>query len=152
MYATPSDPYAADAAGGDDAMARHDDREPVRGAERAGGALRVRVAGERRELAVGHDLAARNARRRSAERELERRRAVEVELDVGEVVLRAPDEVRAQPLDELRCETVTVQRSRYARVGGGSPLPGGGTDASARPLVEPRSSSRAPAQLPSTAS
>ena len=57
MYPVPSEPYEPEPAGGDDPVAGDDQREPVARAERAGGPLRVRVPGERGELAVGDGLA-----------------------------------------------------------------------------------------------
>ena len=64
--------------------------EPVPGAERAGGTGRARTAGERGELAVGHDLAARHGAQRARAVAVEA--VVELELDVGEVVGLAGEE------------------------------------------------------------
>src|SRR5204862_4478929 len=50
----------AETAGGDDAMARDEDREVAARAEASGGARGTGRTGERRELAVGDDLAARD--------------------------------------------------------------------------------------------
>ena len=59
--------------GRDDAMTGDDEREPVGGAERAGGASRAWPTGERREPAVGDDLAPPERARRAEKLALERR-------------------------------------------------------------------------------
>src|SRR5205823_13617059 len=85
---------AADPAGADDAVHRQERREVAAGAERACGAGGPRPPRERRQLPVGHDLAARHLP------ELARAGPVEPgrqdELDVGKVVVR-PFEPRRQP-------------------------------------------------------
>ena len=58
LYSTPRSPQLADPVRGDDAVHGQERRELAAGAERSGRARGARVAGERRELAVGHDLAA----------------------------------------------------------------------------------------------
>src|SRR2546422_9480129 len=77
---------ATDPVRGDHAVARDDDGKPVARADRAGGALGIRVAGKRGELAVGDDLAPRNVAQRLDDGALELRIAVEVDLHVGERV------------------------------------------------------------------
>src|SRR4051794_17680257 len=82
-------------------MTRDEEPEPVARAERPGGARGAGRLRERGELAVGHDLAARN-RPQGVRAPLEKRRLVlEVDLDVVEADLVAR-EVRAEPLDELQ--------------------------------------------------
>ena len=66
-------------------------------------------AGERRELAVGDHLAPRHRPQRVGERPLERRRALEVDLDVG-VVDRLAPEVRREPPAQIRDELGTIPR------------------------------------------
>src|SRR6185369_16124812 len=88
---------AADPVGGDDAVARHERREPVLGTERPRGPGRAGAAGERRELAVGDDLAPGQRTQDALAVAVEA--LVVVELDVGEVV-RAAREERRQPSRE----------------------------------------------------
>src|SRR5581483_11706436 len=73
----------AHAVRGDDAMAREQDRDPVARAEGSGGAVRVRVARERSELAVRDRLGVGHGAECLGDRSLERRAPVEVELDVA---------------------------------------------------------------------
>src|SRR6266487_94682 len=80
---------ATDPVRGDHAVARDDEGKPVVRANRAGGALRVRVAGERRQLAVGDDLAPRNIAQRLDDCSLELGQPVELERDIRERVARA---------------------------------------------------------------
>jgi hypothetical protein len=68
-------------------------------ADRAGCPLRIRVAGKRRQLAVGDDLTPRNASERLDDRALKGRVAVEVELDVAKRVSLA-GEMRRDSLGE----------------------------------------------------
>ena len=89
-------------------MARDEDAEAVLRAERAGGACGAGASGERRELAVRDDVAARDVAERARERLSVRRQVFEVELDVGEVFGRA-GEVGAEPGDESWREIVTVR-------------------------------------------
>src|SRR4051794_14463124 len=81
----------AEAAGGDDPVAGDDQRQAVVRAERARGALGVRVPGERGELAVRDGLAVGNAAEGLGDRELERRAPVEVDLEVVEGDLLAAE-------------------------------------------------------------
>jgi hypothetical protein len=81
-------------------MARHEEAEPVACTERPRRSCRTRRPGECRQLAVGHDLAARD-RPQLLGTALEKRRLVfEVEIDVVERV-RPAAEIRPKPLDEL---------------------------------------------------
>ena len=89
-------------------MAGHDEREPVPCAEGAGGALCVRASRERGELAVGDGLAGRHVPQRSGERPLKGGRAVEVELDVEEVIRAAP-EISGDPRRERMTRAVTAR-------------------------------------------
>ena len=73
MYVDAERAVAADPARRDDPVAGHEEREAVLGAEGAGRPRRPGAAGERRELAVGDDLAPGNAAQRPGERALERR-------------------------------------------------------------------------------
>src|SRR5579871_2641901 len=84
LVVDPEIPERADPGGADNAVARDERAEPVPRAERAGGAGGAGMPGERRELAVGDDLAARHAPEGSGALTVEA--VVVVELDVGEVV------------------------------------------------------------------
>src|SRR5438034_5809005 len=98
---------AAEARSRDDAVARHEDRQPIPGTERARGAGGARAARERRELAVRDDLTAWDVAQRAREPAAERGQLLEVELDVREVDVGA-GEVLAKPRDESRHEIVTA--------------------------------------------
>ena len=130
----------AEAAGGDDAVARNEDGEAVLRAERAGGAGGAGTAGERGELAVGDDLAARNgAKAQARARWPNGVSSLEVELDVGEVV-SAPGEVpRAAARSELarNCHRRRALSRSTRRRSGRRVLPsqGGGVGARPRQLV-----------------
>src|SRR5438046_993473 len=76
-------PERADAAGGDDAMARDENGEPVAGAERPRRTGGARPAGARSELAVGHHLPAADGAEDAGALPVEP--VVQVELDVEEV-------------------------------------------------------------------
>ena len=65
-------------------MAGHDEREAVAGAERARGALGVRMPGQRGELAVGDRLAVGHLPQDLGDGDLELRAPGEVDLDVLE--------------------------------------------------------------------
>ena len=90
---------ASQPAGTHHAMGRDEDAEPVLRAERSGCACGAGTPGECGELAVGDDVAARQVAQRPCERLSVRRQLVQVEVDVGEVILTA-GEVRAQPRDQ----------------------------------------------------
>jgi hypothetical protein len=81
-------------------VARNDDRESIRGAERAGCALSPWIAGKTRKLAVRNDLSERDAAKRGEDVELEWRPPVHLERDLVE---RRPlaSEVGAEPADQL---------------------------------------------------
>jgi hypothetical protein len=80
-------------------VARHDEREPIAGADRAGCTLRAWVSGKSRELGVRDDLAVGNASHRSDNVALELSPAVVVDVDVPELDSVAL-EVGAEPLDK----------------------------------------------------
>src|SRR5579885_3190150 len=82
----------ADAAGRHHPVAGDERREPVAGAEAAGGAGRAGMPGERGELAVGDDLAAPDGP--EGPRAVAVEAVVELELDVDEVVRGAGEERR----------------------------------------------------------
>ena len=111
LSAAPSRPVPAElerlaVAGRDDPVARDDEREPVRGAEGAGGARGAWPAGERREPAVRDDLAPLERARRAEELPLEPAETGVVDLDV--VVRDARSlEVRREPAAQIRHEPVT---------------------------------------------
>src|SRR5215218_11477705 len=98
---------AADPAGRDDPVARHEEREAVLGAERAGGTGGASTAGERRQLAVADDLAPGNRAQRARERCLEWRAPVLVERNVRE---RDPlaREVAVETSEQIRYEAVAL--------------------------------------------
>src|SRR5438034_4898533 len=89
----------AEPVGRHDAVTGNDDREPVPSAERSRCTLRVRTAGECRQLAVRHRLAAADPAERLRQLTLELRRAVELDRHVEEVVWLAR-EVAREPLGE----------------------------------------------------
>src|SRR3954470_18369786 len=91
---------APDPIRGDYAVAGDDEREAIVRAHRACSALGVRVAGERGQLSVRDHLPPRDGPQGLDDGALERREAVEGELDVAEGLATAA-EVRAQPLHEL---------------------------------------------------
>src|SRR5206468_6478374 len=70
-----------------DAMARHDEREPVARAESPRRALRPRPPSQRSQLAVADDLPAWNAPQSGRERQFELGRTLQVDFDVEEIVL-----------------------------------------------------------------
>ena len=89
------------APGGDDPVARHDEREAVAGAERAGGPRGARPPGERGEPAVRDDLAPRDGPRRFEELALERAEPVTssatssyVDAHAGEMRRESPAQIR----------------------------------------------------------
>src|ERR1051325_7411410 len=82
----------ADTLRADDAVARDEDAEAVLRTERPCGAGGSGTAGERGELAVRDDVAARNRAQRTRELALERRQVVEIEIHVGEVDVGAREE------------------------------------------------------------
>ena len=88
-------------------MARDEDREAGRRAERTGGAGGAWTPGERSELAVRDDLAARNGAQGLRQLAAKRRQVTEVELDVREV-LGVAGEIPAEPRDETWRESVTA--------------------------------------------
>jgi hypothetical protein len=90
-------------------MAWNEDAVAVLRAERARGARRTRAACESGELAIRHDLAARDGAERESKLPPERRQLVEVELDVAELDVLACEE-RPQPGDESWREIGTVAR------------------------------------------
>ena len=99
----------AEPAGGDDAVARHEEAEPVAGAEAAGGARGAGRAGERGELAVRHDLAARDSRSACAQRS---RNGVSCSRSTRDVVRRrprSPAKYALEPLD-ARCAELGLHR------------------------------------------
>jgi hypothetical protein len=98
---------AAEALRGNDAMAWDEDAEAVLRAERSGRARRTGPAGKGGELSVRDDVAARNRAQRAREVASERRQLVEIELDVGEVVVGTGEE-GAQARDESWHELGTV--------------------------------------------
>ena len=117
-------------------MARDEDGEAILRAERAGGAGGTGTARERGELAVGHDLAARNGAKGKRELLAERRELAQVEIDVCEVVVRS-GEVPAEPRDQSWREIVTAVGafSGYASpqwAAGWLPSQGGGVGGSGR--------------------
>src|SRR4029079_8709108 len=78
-------PVATDAVRADDTMARDDEREAIRRAHRARGPRGPRPTCEGGQLAVGHDLAPRHTPKCLDDVTLERRRPVQIDLDVPEV-------------------------------------------------------------------
>jgi hypothetical protein len=80
-------------------VARDDQREAVRGAKRPGRALRVRMPGQRRHLAVARRLAVRDRPDRFQRGPLEGRAPVELELHVDELVALSP-KVAPDPLGQ----------------------------------------------------
>jgi hypothetical protein len=82
-----------------DPVARHEDREPVSRAKRPGRTGRSGAPSERRELAIGHRLAARDSSQRGGKGVLKWSQLFEVELDVVEQD-RLATEVGLEPLDQ----------------------------------------------------
>src|SRR2546423_14543038 len=122
-------------------MARDDERETISSTEGADGPLGAGVAREVRQLGVRDDLPVGNRAQRTHDLELERRPAVEIDVDALKVN-SAPLEVRLHAVDELfRFRSTSVTDScafrRYRRPRGWRvyrPTLGGGlTRAPARP-------------------
>ena len=84
-----------------------DEREPIDGAEAAGGARGAGTSGERRETAVRHDLAPSHRPRSVEQLALERAQPLVVDGDVV-VVDRRPRQVRREPPAQIRHEAVTL--------------------------------------------
>ncbi len=99
-------PVPADAVRGDDPVVGEHERDTARRAEAAGGACGARPTGERRELAVGDDLAPRHRAQRERQLGLERRRVAELDLDV---VVGDPrsGQMRREAGAQIRHERVT---------------------------------------------
>jgi len=98
------------AIGGNDTVAREDEREAVLGAEAPGRARRTRPAGQGGELAVRDDLAPRHRLERSSELGLEGGAPGEIDVDV---FVRDPltAEVAVEAAAQIRYEGVTLIRT-----------------------------------------
>ena len=100
LVVEPQRAVRAESVRGDDAVAGHDEWEAVPGAERSDRPLGARIAGELRQLRVRDDLPIGNGPQRPHDVELERRPAVDVDLDAPKVDT-APPEVHLHVVDEL---------------------------------------------------
>src|SRR5439155_107210 len=124
------------AAGCDDGVGRKEERVAVVRGDRAGGALRGRMSGGVRELAVGDGLAVRHSAQCASNGALKRARSIEVEIDpleadalAGEVPLKHVDETfrnRRSPVTDASPFSRYRRSQREAgvnptRVGGGGP-------------------------------